>query len=77
MLPENAAKVIQSHVRRLIERRNFLMMVNAVSFLQIVIRAWLTVKKSSCVIDTVQVEGFSSGMCSVLVIILYAVMRLN
>uniref|UniRef100_A0A2N9F0U2 Calponin-homology (CH) domain-containing protein n=1 Tax=Fagus sylvatica TaxID=28930 RepID=A0A2N9F0U2_FAGSY len=57
---ENAAKVIQSHVRRLIERRNFLMMVNAVSFLQIVIRAWLTVKKSSCVIDTVQVEGFSS-----------------
>ncbi|KAE7995452.1 hypothetical protein FH972_000241 [Carpinus fangiana] len=59
---ENAAKVIQSHFKRFIERRNFLKMVNAVSLLQIVIRAWLTVRKKSICIkfDTVQVEESSS-----------------
>lgn len=67
MLPENAAKIIQSHFRRLIERRSFLKMVNAVSFLQIVIRAWLTVRKKSAFVkfDTIQVKGLSSGMCCV------------
>lgn len=66
MLPENAAKAIQSHFKRFIERRNFLKMVNAVSLLQFVIRAWLTVRKKSICFkfDTVQVEEFSSGMVS-------------
>lgn len=68
MLPEDAAKVIQSHFRRLIERRYFLKMVNAASFLQIVIRAWLTVRnKSTCInFDTVRAEKLSSGMVSAL-----------
>ncbi|KAH9748073.1 Binding / calmodulin binding protein [Citrus sinensis] len=43
----NAAKVIKFHFRGWIERRNFLKMRNAVSFLQIVIRAWLAVKHNS------------------------------
>ncbi|GAV57034.1 LOW QUALITY PROTEIN: CH domain-containing protein/Arm domain-containing protein/IQ domain-containing protein [Cephalotus follicularis] len=42
---ENASKIIQSHFRRLIGRRNFLKMVNAVCFLQVVVRAWLTAKQ--------------------------------
>ncbi|KAK0577950.1 hypothetical protein LWI29_002761 [Acer saccharum] len=47
MLPENASKVIQSHFRSLIARRNFLKMRNAVLLLQIVSRAWLAVKQNS------------------------------
>ncbi|KAF5474772.1 hypothetical protein F2P56_006637 [Juglans regia] len=60
---EDAAKVIQSHFRRLIERRYFLKMVNAASFLQIVIRAWLTVRnKLTCInFGTIRVEELSSG----------------
>ncbi|KAL5773413.1 hypothetical protein ACOSP7_013002 [Xanthoceras sorbifolium] len=46
MLPENAAKVIQSHFRSLIARRKFLKMRNAVVLLQIVYRAWLAVKQN-------------------------------
>ncbi|XP_011037675.1 PREDICTED: abnormal spindle-like microcephaly-associated protein homolog isoform X1 [Populus euphratica] len=42
---ENAAKVIQSHFRRSVERHNFLKMRRAASFLQTAIRAWLMVKK--------------------------------
>ncbi|KAL0012367.1 hypothetical protein SO802_007475 [Lithocarpus litseifolius] len=59
---ENVAKVIQSHFRRLIERRSFLKMVNAGSFLQIVIRAWLTVRKKSAFVKFDTVKGFSSGI---------------
>ncbi|KAJ6401897.1 hypothetical protein OIU84_014054 [Salix udensis] len=44
---ENAAKVIQSHFRRSVERHNFLKMIRAASFLQTAIRAWLIVKKES------------------------------
>ncbi|KAJ6397097.1 hypothetical protein OIU77_022022 [Salix suchowensis] len=44
---ENAAKVIQSHFRRSVERHNFLKMIRAASFLQTAIRAWLMVKKKS------------------------------
>ncbi|XP_021293893.1 abnormal spindle-like microcephaly-associated protein homolog isoform X2 [Herrania umbratica] len=44
---ENAAIVIQSHFRRLIERRKFLKMMKAICLMQTVIRAWLTVKKYS------------------------------
>ncbi|KAK3188356.1 hypothetical protein Dsin_027917 [Dipteronia sinensis] len=47
MLPENASKVIQSHFRSLIARRNFLKLRNAVLLLQIVSRAWLAVKQNS------------------------------
>lgn len=46
---ENAAKVIQSHFRRVIERRHFLKMLKATCFLQIVIRAWLAVSRSGCI----------------------------
>ncbi|KAM7264402.1 hypothetical protein ACFE04_002085 [Oxalis oulophora] len=41
---ENAAIVIQSHFRKLRDRRNYLRMISAVHFLQTVVRAWLTVK---------------------------------
>ncbi|KAJ6767326.1 hypothetical protein OIU79_023149 [Salix purpurea] len=44
---ENAAKVIQSHFRRSVERHNLLKMIRAASFLQTAIRAWLMVKKKS------------------------------
>ncbi|XP_007026043.2 PREDICTED: abnormal spindle-like microcephaly-associated protein homolog isoform X2 [Theobroma cacao] len=44
---ENAAIVIQSHFRRLIECRKFLKMMKAICLMQTVIRAWLTVKKHS------------------------------
>ncbi|KAJ4703151.1 Abnormal spindle-like microcephaly-associated protein-like [Melia azedarach] len=47
MLPGNAAKVIQFHFRRWNERRNFLKIRNAVSYLQIVVRAWLAVKHNT------------------------------
>ncbi|XVF87711.1 hypothetical protein PTKIN_Ptkin18bG0142500 [Pterospermum kingtungense] len=44
---ENAAIVIQSHFRRLVERCKFLKMMKAICLMQTVIRAWLTVKKNS------------------------------
>lgn len=44
---DNAAKVIQSHFRRLIECRNYLKVKSTVLFLQSVVRAWLTVKQIS------------------------------
>lgn len=52
MLTGNAAQVIQSHFRRWIQRRNFLKMRNAVSFLQIAIREWLEVKFNSSLQDS-------------------------
>lgn len=47
VISENAAKVIQSHFRRSIERRRYMKMKNAVSFLQSVIRAWLTARQKT------------------------------
>ncbi|KAJ0018873.1 hypothetical protein Pint_10934 [Pistacia integerrima] len=47
----NAAQVIQSHFRRWIQRRNFLKMRTAVSFLQIAIRVSLEVKFNSTLQD--------------------------
>ncbi|KAG8634372.1 abnormal spindle-like microcephaly-associated protein homolog isoform X2 [Manihot esculenta] len=44
---ENAATLIQSHLRRSIARHNFLKMMNSVLYLQTVIRAWLMVKQKS------------------------------
>ncbi|KAL4309998.1 hypothetical protein GQ457_01G042960 [Hibiscus cannabinus] len=44
---ENAAIIIQSHYKRLIERRNFLKMMKAICLVQAVIRVWLTVKKNT------------------------------
>ncbi|KAA8520051.1 hypothetical protein F0562_014275 [Nyssa sinensis] len=60
---ENAAKVIQSHFRRLVERRNYLLTKNAVSFLQTFVRAWLTVKKKSAInkFSTNKVQESSSA----------------
>lgn len=50
MPTETAAKVIQSHFRRLIKRRDFVKILNAASLLQTVFHAWLIVrKKPSCV----------------------------
>ncbi|XP_059662135.1 uncharacterized protein LOC132308145 [Cornus florida] len=56
---ENAAKIMQSHFRRIIERRSYLRIKNAVSFLQSVIRAWLTAKKKSAI------NGFSTSKVQV------------
>ncbi|KAF4372521.1 hypothetical protein F8388_027194 [Cannabis sativa] len=55
---ENAAKIIQSHFRRVIQRRNFLKMLNAASLLQIVFRALLIARnKPPCISFTsVQVQ---------------------
>ncbi|KAB2007239.1 hypothetical protein ES319_D10G014700v1 [Gossypium barbadense] len=47
ILREKAAIVIQSHLRRFIERHNFLKMTKAIGLIQAVARAWLTVKKNS------------------------------
>ncbi|KAK8594444.1 hypothetical protein V6N13_015366 [Hibiscus sabdariffa] len=44
---ENAAIVIQSHFRSVIERHNFLKKIKALGLIQTVLRAWLTVKKKS------------------------------
>ncbi|QCD79727.1 myosin V [Vigna unguiculata] len=54
---ENATRTIQLHLRGLVARRKFLKMVNAITLLQTVFRAWLKVRqKSACVIlSTVQV----------------------
>lgn len=43
---ENAAKIIQSHFRRSVEQCRYMRMKCTASFLQAVIRAWLTRKKS-------------------------------
>lgn len=43
---ENAAKIIQSHFRRSVEQRRYMRIKCTASFLQAVIRAWLTRKKS-------------------------------
>ncbi|MBA0598291.1 hypothetical protein Gorai_008059, partial [Gossypium raimondii] len=47
ILRENAATIIQSHYRRLKERRNFLKMMKAICLVQTVVRTWLTVKKNT------------------------------
>ncbi|KAK8592272.1 hypothetical protein V6N13_062858 [Hibiscus sabdariffa] len=47
ILRENAAIIIQSHYKRLIERGNFLKMLKAICLVQAVIRVWLTVKKNT------------------------------
>ncbi|XP_057512986.1 uncharacterized protein LOC130795050 isoform X2 [Actinidia eriantha] len=44
---ENAAKIIQSHFRRSINRSNYLRIKNAVYFLQTVVRAWLKKKSAT------------------------------
>ncbi|XP_026392571.1 abnormal spindle-like microcephaly-associated protein homolog isoform X1 [Papaver somniferum] len=43
---ENAARLIQSHFKRFVERKNFLKIKAATSFLQTVFRAWLMVKSA-------------------------------
>jgi hypothetical protein len=60
---ENAAKVIQSHFRRSVERHNFLKMRRAASFLQTAIRAWLMVKKRPFLLkfSSVTVQDFRCG----------------
>ncbi|KAK6932324.1 IQ motif, EF-hand binding site [Dillenia turbinata] len=47
---DNAAKIIQSHFRRSIERSIYLKKKRAVSILQSIVRAWLTVKHKSAFI---------------------------
>lgn len=44
---ENAATIIQSHIRRFIDRHKFMKMMNAISLLQICIRLWLKVKQKA------------------------------
>ncbi|XVE87804.1 hypothetical protein DITRI_Ditri19aG0017700 [Diplodiscus trichospermus] len=63
---ENAEIVIQSHFRRLIERRNFLKMMKAICLMQTVIRAWLMVKKNSELnkFSFARVQEFPSCICS-------------
>ncbi|EXB88426.1 Retrovirus-related Pol polyprotein from transposon TNT 1-94 [Morus notabilis] len=58
---ENAAKVIQSHFKRALKRRDYLKMLHAASLLQTVFRAWLTVKKKpSCINFTAMQDQKSS-----------------
>ncbi|KAK7387775.1 hypothetical protein VNO78_22567 [Psophocarpus tetragonolobus] len=61
---ENAARTIQLHFRGLIARRKFLKMINAVTLLQTVFRAWLRVRQESvCIIlSTLQVGESSCGI---------------
>ncbi|KAL8461394.1 hypothetical protein ACS0TY_032750 [Phlomoides rotata] len=46
---ENAATIIQSHYRRLVERRNYMRITNAALVLQSVTLAWLSVKKKESI----------------------------
>ncbi|KAI3680544.1 hypothetical protein L6452_35317 [Arctium lappa] len=46
---ENAAKIIQSHFRRSVEHQNYTRIKKAVSFLQAIMRVWLTVKNTSAI----------------------------
>ncbi|KAL8468916.1 hypothetical protein ACS0TY_031938 [Phlomoides rotata] len=46
---ENAATIIQSHYRRLVERRNYMKITNAALVLQSVTLAWLSVKKKESI----------------------------
>lgn len=64
ILPVNAAKRIQSHFRRAIERRKFLKILNAAAFLQTVFRAWLSVRQKPARIkfSTIQVQELACGM---------------
>lgn len=63
---ENAAKIIQSHFRRLIECRNYLKVKSTVLFLQSVVRAWLKVKQISVTsnICTTKDQHFPCGIYS-------------
>lgn len=74
MLIGNAAQVMQTHFRRLIQRRNFLKMRNAVSFLQIAIRAWLEVKFNSTLEDF---DTSKDGRLSFFGVLLYATELIN
>ncbi|CAH9119367.1 unnamed protein product [Cuscuta europaea] len=46
---ENAAKVIQSHFRQSVEQHRYMMLKRTASFLQAVIRSWLTLRKKSLI----------------------------
>lgn len=61
---ENATKTIQLHLRGWVVRCKFLKMVNSITLLQTVFRAWLKVRqKSACLIlSTVQGCDSSCGM---------------
>ncbi|PON84060.1 Beta-catenin [Trema orientale] len=58
---ENAAKVIQSHFRRLIERRKFLKMLNAASLLQTIFRALLIARNKTSCINFTAIQGQESS----------------
>lgn len=64
MFSENAARTIQSHIKGLVVRRKFLRMVDAVTLLQTVFRAWLNVRQEAVFMKftTGQIYDFSSGM---------------
>ncbi|KAG8490581.1 hypothetical protein CXB51_013722 [Gossypium anomalum] len=66
ILRENAATIIQSHYRRLKERRNFLKMMKAICLVQTVVRTWLTVKKNTKINKFCSASGqeFRSGIRS-------------
>ncbi|CAH9141785.1 unnamed protein product [Cuscuta epithymum] len=46
---ENAAKVIQSHFRQSVEQHRYIVLKRTASFLQAVIRSWLTLRKKSLI----------------------------
>ncbi|PPS08516.1 hypothetical protein GOBAR_AA12142 [Gossypium barbadense] len=66
ILRDNAATIIQSHYRRLKERRNFLKMMKAICLVQTVVRTWLTVKKNTKINKFCSASGqeFRSGIRS-------------
>ncbi|KAJ9566243.1 hypothetical protein OSB04_002209 [Centaurea solstitialis] len=47
LVSENAAKIIQSHFKRLVEHKKYTRIKKAVSFLQAITRVWLMVKNTS------------------------------
>ena len=44
IVPENAAKIIQSHFRRSVQFRRYMKIKKAACLLQTAIRAWLSIK---------------------------------
>ncbi|KAK9056391.1 hypothetical protein SSX86_027481 [Deinandra increscens subsp. villosa] len=60
---EKAATIIQSHFRRLVKNKCYTRIKNAVSFLQAVIRVWITVKNTSATtkFSTIKIQESFDG----------------
>lgn len=59
---EDAARIIQSYYRRLVERRKFINLMNQISFLQRFIKAWLNRRRKLACTEPDAPRSLSCGM---------------